>query len=98
MNYDHGALEASLAAAVGDEPALIAELRNAFHDSAAVHLSALRSAQDMTAWSDAARRLHGLAASFGVERLLAACAAGLKPGAARDASLRTIERALASVD
>ncbi len=32
MAYDPGAIDATLAAAVGDEPALIAELREAFLD------------------------------------------------------------------
>jgi len=34
MAYDPGAIDATLAAAVGDDPALIAELRDAFLDTA----------------------------------------------------------------
>ncbi|HEX8418586.1 MAG TPA: Hpt domain-containing protein, partial [Sphingomonas sp.] len=34
MAYDPGAIDATLAAAVGDEPGLIAELRLAFVESA----------------------------------------------------------------
>ena len=71
MAYDPGAIDAALAAAVGDEPALIAELRLAFHDSAEQALGVMTRASDGTAWRSAARRLQGLAASFGAVRLMA---------------------------
>jgi HPt (histidine-containing phosphotransfer) domain-containing protein len=71
MAYDPGAIEAALAAAVGDEPGLIAELRMAFHDSADRALVALTQASDEPAWREAAWRLKGLAASFGAVRLMA---------------------------
>lgn len=71
MAYDPGAIEAALAAAVGDEPGLIAELRMAFHDSTGRALVALAEAGDEPAWREAAWRLKGLAASFGAVRLMA---------------------------
>lgn len=71
MAYDPGAIDAALAAAVGDEPALIAELRSAFVDSAQRALAALESASDPGEWQVAAMRLKGLAASFGAIRLMA---------------------------
>jgi len=71
MAYDPGAIDAALAAAVGDEPGLIAELRLAFTDSASRALTAMESAQDEAAWTVAAARLRGLAASFGAVRLMA---------------------------
>lgn len=71
MAYDPGAIDATLSAAVGDEPALIAELREAFLDSAAAALGALESARSDEAWRTAAWRLKGLAASFGAVRLMA---------------------------
>jgi hypothetical protein len=70
MAYDPGAIDAALAAAVGDEPGLIAELRGAFLDSAARALHALEAAVDNDAWRAAAWRLKGLAASFGAVRLM----------------------------
>ena len=95
MAYDPGAIDAALAAAVGDEPALIAELRLAFVDSAERAVDALEQAGgDESAWGHAAARLRGLAASFGAVRLmaLAAEAAG-RPGDAE--SLRKLRRAVA---
>src|SRR3546814_13851517 len=71
MAYDPGAIDAALAAAVGDEPALIAELREAFLDSAKRALGALETAMDAEEWRIAAWRMKGLAASFGAGRLLA---------------------------
>ena len=67
MAYDPGAIDATLAAAVGDDPALIAELREAFLDSAGRVVEALERAESDEAWRNAAWRLKGLAASFGAE-------------------------------
>lgn len=75
MAYDPGAIDAALAAAVGDDPALIAELRFAFTESAAGALRALEAAADADGWTVAVRRLKGLAASFGAVRLMAMAAA-----------------------
>jgi HPt (histidine-containing phosphotransfer) domain-containing protein len=71
MAYDPGAIDSTLAAAVGDEPALIAELREAFGESARNTLAALESAATDAEWVQATARLRGLAASFGAVRLMA---------------------------
>ncbi|SDA20439.1 Hpt domain-containing protein [Sphingomonas sp. NFR15] len=71
MAYDPGAIDATLAAAVGDEPELIAELRGAFLDSANRALDQLEAAHRAQEWRLAASRLKGLAASFGAVRLMA---------------------------
>ena len=94
MAYDPGAIDATLAAAVGDEPALIAELREAFLDSARRSLDGLERARDGNAWQTAAFRLKGLAASFGAVRLMAiASEAGNAP--AQDVTvLRKLRRAV----
>ena len=55
MAYDPGQIDATLAAAVGDDPALVAELREAFLDSAKNALHALELADDHDAWQAAAR-------------------------------------------
>ena len=70
MAFDPGAIDAALAAAVGDDPALIAELRGAFLESAQCGLAAVEQARDDEEWRAAAWRLKGLAASFGAERLM----------------------------
>ena len=71
MAYDPGAIDATLAAAVGDEPLLIAELREAFLDSAKASLRAMERANAADDWRAAAWRMKGLAASFGAVRLMA---------------------------
>jgi len=74
MAYDPGAIDATLAAAVGDEPVLIAELRLAFVDSAERAILALEAAVGEADWAHATARLKGLAASFGAVRLMALAA------------------------
>ena len=95
MAYDPGAIDATLAAAVGDDPALVAELREAFLDGVKRSLAMLESADDADTWRDAAWRIRGLAASFGAVRLmeLAARIAEARPGD-RDVIKRT-QRAVA---
>ncbi|HEX8191819.1 MAG TPA: Hpt domain-containing protein [Allosphingosinicella sp.] len=71
MAYDPGALNASLAAAVGSDPALMAELRSAFVDSAARQLDLMGRSRCDANWQFAAARLKSVAASFGAVGLLA---------------------------
>jgi HPt (histidine-containing phosphotransfer) domain-containing protein len=82
MAYDPGALHAALAAAVGDDPTLVAELRGAFIASAASLTDLLARSRCDANWRAAAWRLHGLSASFGALDLmeLAAEAATGAPG------------------
>ncbi|HEX8387437.1 MAG TPA: Hpt domain-containing protein [Sphingomonas sp.] len=94
MAYDPGAIDATLAAAVGDEPGLIAELRVAFHDSAERALAALDGAGDEASWRDAAWRLKGLAASFGAVRLMAMASDAADSPVGDVETLRKLRRAL----
>ena len=71
MVYDPGALNASLAAAVGSDLALMAELRTAFVESAARQLDLMGRSRCDANWELAASRLKSLAASFGVVGLIA---------------------------
>ncbi|MBW4329344.1 Hpt domain-containing protein [Stakelama sp. CBK3Z-3] len=94
MAYDPGAIDAILAAAVGDEPGLIAELREAFLDSAKRCFAAMEDAPDDDAWRGAALRMKGLAASFGAIRLMAmASQAAEKPFGDPD-TLRRMKQAV----
>jgi len=74
MAYDPGAIDATLAAAVGDEPGLIAELRLAFVESVERTLATLDGKSSSQDWRTATLRLKGLAASFGAVRLMALAA------------------------
>src|SRR3712207_6257912 len=71
MAYDSGALNASLAAAVGTDPGLMGELRLAFVESAARQADLMGRARCDANWEFAASRLKGLAASFGALQLMA---------------------------
>ncbi len=70
MVYEAGALDATLAAAAGEDEALFAELRMAFAESLARQVDLLRRARCDGNWQVAALRLKGLAASFHAEPLI----------------------------
>jgi HPt (histidine-containing phosphotransfer) domain-containing protein len=71
MAFDPGALNASLAAAVGSDPALMAELKAAFVESVSRQLDLLSRARCDANWEIAAARLKSIAASFGALGLIA---------------------------
>jgi HPt (histidine-containing phosphotransfer) domain-containing protein len=95
MAYDPGAIDATLAAAVGDDPALVAELRLAFSESAARTLEALSGARGAEPWCQAASRLQGLAASFGAVRLMELAGEAVAAGAPDPALLTRLRRMVA---
>jgi hypothetical protein len=70
MAYQAGALDTTLAAAAGDDPALFEELRIAFVESLSRQIDLLRRARCDGNWHVAAMRIKGLAASFNAEPLL----------------------------
>jgi HPt (histidine-containing phosphotransfer) domain-containing protein len=70
MAYDPGALDMALAAAVGDDPLLIEELRRAFIESALLHLDRLSRSRCDANWKQASWRLKGIAGSFGAVELM----------------------------
>lgn len=94
MAYDPGAIDATLAAAVGDEPALIAELREAFIDGVRRNLEAMKASETPDGWSVAALKLKGLAASFGAVRLMALATEAANGQAHDGAILRRLHRAI----
>ena len=98
MSYDPGALDAALAAAVGDDSVLIADLRVAFLESAARQVDLLGRARCDANWHLAAWRLKGLAASFGMRALMALAdeAARSAPGDPR--ILRQLQATLATLE
>ncbi len=96
MVYDPGALRAALAAAVGDDPELVAELRAAFLDSAARTADILARARSDGNWRMAARRLQSLAASFGAVELMAIAEAGAEGAPGDPVVLRQVREAIAA--
>jgi len=70
MLYENGSLDATLAAAAGEDPALLAELRGAFADSVERQIDLLKRARCDGNWNVAAQRLKGVAASFHADTLI----------------------------
>lgn len=95
MSYEPAALESALAAAVGDDPALVAELRTAFLDSAIRHFEAMKRAVTEPDWREASLRLKGLAASFGAARLIELADSASASRRGDSETLADIERTLA---
>ena len=97
MAYDPGALEASLAAAVGADSSLIADLRGAFFASADAHVASLEKARTHAEWVAAAQRLKGLAASFGALRVMDAAENAARSEARDLRALQRITRSIAAL-
>lgn len=91
MAYEAGALDATLAAAAGDDSALFAELRLAFIESAERQLDLLRRSRCDGNWEMAALRLKGLAASFYAEHLIELAETALSGAPGDPVVLRRIE-------
>jgi HPt (histidine-containing phosphotransfer) domain-containing protein len=94
MSFEQ-ALNTSLAAAVGDDQALVAELRGAFLESASRHVDAMRRATGDADWHEAGLRLKGLAASFGATALMALAGHAAESPRGDAQAIGEIERALA---
>ncbi|MFN4114482.1 MAG: Hpt domain-containing protein [Sphingomonadaceae bacterium] len=91
MLFDNGSLDATLAAAAGDDPSLLAELRGAFVESVARQLDLLKRARCDGNWIVAAMRLKGLAASFHAEELIGLADEALASAPGDPVILRRIE-------
>jgi hypothetical protein len=70
MMYENGEFDATLAAAAGDDSALLAELRAAFVESLTRQTDLLKRSRCDANWDVAAMRLKGLAASFHANDLI----------------------------
>lgn len=91
MAYESGALDATIAAAAGEDSALITELRDAFAESAQRHIDLLKRARCDGNWNVAAMRLRGLAASFNSEDLLILADEALNSAPGEPVVIRKIE-------
>lgn len=98
MAYLGEAIDAHLVSALGDDPALRAELRAAFAESAHHALDLLRRARCDANWRLAAERLKGLAASFHGDELITLADAALSGVPGDPAVLRAIAALLHDVD
>ncbi|MGC4252899.1 MAG: Hpt domain-containing protein [Sphingobium sp.] len=98
MSYDPGALNAALAAAVGDDSALIADLHVAFMESALRQVDLLARARCDANWELAAWRLKGLAASFGLTGLMALAEEAVQSAPGDPRILRQLRAALVKLE
>lgn len=71
MAYEAGALDATLAAAAGEDPLLFSELRQAFIESIERQLDLMRRSRCDGNWQMSALRLKGIAATFQADKLIA---------------------------
>jgi HPt (histidine-containing phosphotransfer) domain-containing protein len=94
MAYDNGALDATLAAAAGNDAVLMRELRGAFLECARRQLDLLKRARCDGNWTVAAMRIKGLAASFHADELLAAADHALNSAPGEPMAIREIESVL----
>lgn len=94
MAFDPGALNASLAAAVGADGELMAELKVAFVESIARQLDLLGRSRCDANWEIAAARLKSIAASFGARDLIALANEALEGAPGDPVVLRKIAAAI----
>lgn len=91
MVYEVGALDATLAAAAGDDALLFAELRMAFVESLARQVDLLGRARCDGNWQITAMRIKGLAASFHAEALMLLAEEALEAAPGDPAVVRRIK-------
>lgn len=91
MAYEAGALDATLAAAAGEDLALFNELRGAFIDSLNKNVDLLRRSRCDGNWEMAALRLKGLAASFQALPLIALAEEALEAAPGDPVVLRKLQ-------
>lgn len=94
MAFESGALNATLAAAAGDDAVLFAELRSAFGESLDRQIDLLRRARCDGNWQVAALRLKGLAASFGVDPVMKLADEALNAAPGEPTIVHRLERLL----
>jgi hypothetical protein len=91
MVYESGALDATLAAAAGEDEALFAELRGAFVESVARQVDLLKRSRCDGNWQMSAMRLKGLAATFHADSLLVLAEEALEAAPGEPTIVRKIE-------
>lgn len=94
MAYEIGTIDSALAAAVGDDPVLVQELRGALIDGASTYSDLLSRSRCDANWIAAGHRLKGLAASFGAIHLMDAADFALESAPGDPVALRRVNRAI----
>lgn len=94
MVYDPGALNASLAAAVGADHLLLVELRAAFLEGAERHVDLMSRSRCDANWIHSATRLKSLAGSFGAVGMMELADEALTGAPGDPVILRKLQSAL----
>ena len=97
MSFDSGPLDRYLNAAVGDDPAMTLDLRNAFTGSARDLSDLMRRARCDANWNVAALRLKGLAATFGIIPLIQLAEQAIEGAPGDPAVLRQINQVIDAI-
>ncbi|MGZ3172476.1 MAG: Hpt domain-containing protein [Croceibacterium sp.] len=92
MAFATGDLDATFAAAAGEDPALLAELRGVFAESLVRQIDLLRRARCDGNWTIAAMRLKGLGASFHAPDLVRLAEEALDSAPGEPVVVRKLER------
>lgn len=92
MAYEAGALDATLAAAAGEDPGLLAELRAAFVESLERQIDLLKRSRCDGNWNVAAMRLKSLAASFHAGDLIVLAEEAIAAAPGEPTVVRRLER------
>jgi HPt (histidine-containing phosphotransfer) domain-containing protein len=98
MSFDSGPLDRYISSAVGDDPAVAAELRATFVASATELADLLQRSRCDANWSMAALRLKGLAATFGVIPLIQLAEQAMAGAPGDPAVIRDIRAVVAALD
>ncbi|WP_353229283.1 Hpt domain-containing protein [Novosphingobium sp.] len=98
MAYLGEAIDAHLVSALGDDPALLRELRRAFLDSALAALDLMERARCDANWRVAAERIKGLAATFHGAELITLADEAIAGVPGDRAILRNIRALLREID
>lgn len=94
MSYDFAGMDWSLAAALGDDAALLAELRLALISDATAAAEQLAGARCDANWEQAALCLKGLGGSFGATRLRESAALAESSAPGDPVAIRAVTRAI----
>lgn len=98
MAYDNSGMDWAIAGVLGDDAALLAELRAALVADARSAADLLKRSRCDANWTAAAHRLKGLAASFGAKTLMAAADDALNLAPGDPVALRAIDNAIQAIE
>lgn len=96
MLFDNGTLDATLASAAEQDPALLEELRHAFLESVERQIDLLRRSRCDGNWNVAAMRLKGVAASFHAHSLIDLANEALQSAPGDPVILRKLESSISA--